>query len=409
MRRLIAAVLAAFAVGLTLAVIGLPQVVPAGARPLRPDQATPTPPVSRCEPSFDKVAAPGQLLLGSEVTITLTARVACPAARLHIVLVLPESADVPAEELNRIQESAEQLVESLKLPEHPDDKVGVVAYSGTSRTLCQLTNDERRLRACIRQLGSTGATAIDKGIDEGRTVLTRGRPVDAAVEAREIMVVYAGSHNTAGCDPVLRSASKAKSQMILMMTVCAGNDCDVNCMRQVATSPRYYFEVGDVIVPPRGGPDVTTTVRRLTISDTLPPDMAYIPGSANPPPDHDVASASFTWQFNMLPLSGVTVTLRVRPAEVGERPTNLVATGELLDSTGAYKKFVFPVPMVRVLPEPTATPTATPSPTPMCTPPPCPCGVLVGSCPNIRCEACTATSTPTPRPKAYLPWTECGR
>ena len=61
-------------------------------------------------------------------------------------------------------------------------------------------------------------------------------------------------------------------------------------------------------------------------------------------------------------------------------------------------------------PLPTEQPTASPgntatatSPPPICTPPPCPCGRLVGECPDVRCEACTATPQP-PAPEAlFLP------
>jgi plastocyanin len=54
----------------------------------------------------------------------------------------------------------------------------------------------------------------------------------------------------------------------------------------------------------------------------------------------------------------------------------------------------------------TPTLTITPLPIPTCTPPPCPCGVLVGTCPNVRCEICTATAVPptvTPSPQPTAP------
>lgn len=422
MRQLLATVLAALAVGLMLAAISLPGAPGATARPLDPAQATATPPMSLCVPEFNKVASPAEVGLGGEVHITLTTKVSCPLAPLHMVLVLPESGGVPAQELERIQDHAEQVVDCLKLADNPLFQVAVVAYAGSARTLCQLTNDPRRVKSCIRQLRNSGITAIDAGIDEGVKTLARGRPGAAGVDPREVMLVYAASGNAAGCGPVLSAANRAKSQKILLMTVCAGDSCDANCLRQAASSPRYFYHT-DSPWPCAVEQGWTNSVRRLTITDQLPADMAYVEGSADPAPSSGDPLTGFVWVQNYVPRDGVTITLRVRPLECGERPTNVEASGELLDANNATKRFVFPVPTVKVCPEGSATPTATPSPTasptatilPMtCTPPACPCGRLVGVCPNVRCEVCTATATPeatrTPVSRSvYLPWSECRR
>jgi hypothetical protein len=58
--------------------------------------------------------------------------------------------------------------------------------------------------------------------------------------------------------------------------------------------------------------------------------------------------------------------------------------------------------MSHVLVGPTPSPTRT-VPVMTCTPPACPCGRLVGICPNVRCEVCTATVTPKPGGRILLP------
>ena len=41
---------------------------------------------------------------------------------------------------------------------------------------------------------------------------------------------------------MIAAAGQAKGQGILVITVCVGGGCDVQCMRSAATSPRYFFE-----------------------------------------------------------------------------------------------------------------------------------------------------------------------
>jgi hypothetical protein len=315
-----------------------------------------------------------------------------------------------------------------------------VTYTASGHTLCTLTNDAERVRACLRQPGGSVGSAIDAGIDEGLRVLVLGRPREPAPSLREVLVVYAALGNAAGCSPVIIAANRAKSQKVLVVSNCAGASCDSACMRQVASSARYFYDVtngGRGLNPSR---DLApATVRRLTIVDRLPSDMAYVADSAQPAPDKGDPVSGLVWQMNYVPADGVTITFRVRPLELGRRPTNLEASGEVEDSDRAIRSFVFPVPMVDVVAEPTGdtpvpsttptasntpnpcasgwgpacttTPTRTDTPTPggvTCTPPPCPCGRLVGVCPGLSCEACTAT--PTPRPgEAYLPWASCTR
>lgn len=82
-------------------------------------------------------------------------------------------------------------------------------------------------------------------------------------------------------------------------------------------------------------------------------------------------------------LSAPTVT----PTDATRAPTTVTPTATRTGTTTA-------TPTVTRTGTPTATRSATPSPT--CTPPPCPCGRLVGQCPNLRCEICTRTP-PTPQ------------
>jgi Mg-chelatase subunit ChlD len=208
-------------------------------------------------------------------------------------------------------------------------------------------------------------------------------------------VVLSDGQNNAGCQPVLQAAGQAKSQGILMMTVCVGSDCDAACMRQAASSARYFFQIDNA-----GGlatafakirdEVLNVNLKRLTVTDVLPPNMQYVTDSAQPAPNKGDPTTGFTWQANYVPRDGITITFKVRPLETGYHPTNVQAVGELLDNQNRSKDFDFPLPHVTVLqPFPLATvtlppptPTYTPTPTPTNTPPFTP----------------TPTNTPTPTP-----------
>jgi len=89
-------------------------------------------------------------------------------------------------------------------------------------------------------VGANGGTRIDMGILEGMKVLRQGRGGEKDIT--EVMVVLSDGGNNAGCEPVLQAARQARAQGVLMISICVGSGCDAQCMRQVASSPRYYFE-----------------------------------------------------------------------------------------------------------------------------------------------------------------------
>jgi hypothetical protein len=243
-------------------------------------------------------------------------------------------------------------------------------------------------------------------------ILMRGRKgASQDVEINEVMVVLSDGGNNAGCPPVLQAANAAKGQGILLITICVGADCDAALMRQVASSPRYYFQIEDMgslgEVFRRIQEIVTSIVlKRMTVKDVLPDNMRYVDGSADPEPksispNQDV----LTWETSHVPVEGVTFTFKVEPLEAGYWPTNLEASLTFLDNKNRQGEKMFPVPWVNVLqPEvlatavtPTFTPTFTPSPT--------------GTTPPSPTPTPTPTVTPTPRPKPiYLPilvWHTC--
>lgn len=120
----------------------------------------------------------------------------------------------------------------------------------------------------------------------------------------------------------------------------------------------------------------------LTLTDTLPGNMALVPGSEQPA-GAVVAGADVRWTLTSLPLGGAAFGLQVRPQQTGRWPTNVQAVADFTDGWGRPGRVVFPLPYVQVNAAPTPTPSATGTPEPTATPPP-------------------PTATPLPKP-IYLP------
>jgi uncharacterized protein YegL len=388
---------------LPLAVLAATAALPRAAGFAQPSNVSP------CTLVVDKVAAPAVLPLGYATTLTLTAKPSCPGVvspTLHIVLVLDASGSMAGQPHHNMIEGSRRFVRALDLPRNAWIEVGVVEFSGSAQRLCALTNDESRVRRCIDAVNVSGGSAVDAGILEGLQVLRQGR--GTGVPPREVLIVFSDGGNNAGCDPVLAACRQARGQDILVVAMCVGSGCDQQCMRSCASSPRYYFQADDA-----GSIDsafnyvlsqiMGLAVRRLVVLDLLPPNMVYVAGSADPPPDPPGTQNPLAWTFGAVGADGVTITLLVRPTELGDHPTNVDAGAELLDSEGRSASAVFPVPTVRVIgpagfPTPTPYMTRTPAltPTPPPTNTPSPTATSAGPVPPAPL-ACTSALARVPR------------
>ena len=155
-------------------------------------------------------------------------------------------------------------------------------------------------------------------------------------------------------------------------------------MRGVASGARYFFRAENAgslqgIFEMIRDRLLNVVIRHLEIKDTLPPNMAYVANSANPPQSEPAYPVDYLlWKEVYVPKEGVTYTFRARPLSVGYWPTNLETTGQLVDNKGRAKDWTFESPWVTVLrPDPlptlgTCTPTITPTWMPTGTPPPRP-------------------------------------
>ncbi|MFN2251170.1 MAG: vWA domain-containing protein [Anaerolineae bacterium] len=365
---------------------------------------------SECVVTHTKTAAPELLGIGEPVSITLHARAQCPEVPIHYVLVLQGSESVAGSVGRQIESAALQTIDALDLPEHPSTRVAVVGVNDDARLLCRLTNNVSSLGSCVRRLDDEGGLALEKGIEEGMRELQRGRGDVNADLLGEYMIVMTDGKNTEDCNRAVAAANDVKQRGVLLVSVCAGPDCESRCVRQLASSPYLYFDsLSDYVSALEPLLDYmlrgTSPIRELAITDLFPDSMQIVPGSAAPEPvELNVAAGAVTWLAEYPPAAGITVAVGAAPLEPGYLATNLSATGVLTDVWGLTKTFTFDVPWVTV--EGPATPSVTPSVTTTPT--------LTPTRPPVTPATATPTMSPTPTEEAtpgdgaplFIPWCE---
>ena len=279
-----------------------------------------------CWVTHSAAASSRVVLLGETVDMTLTARPDCPEgyAPLHVVLVLDGSGSMAGEPNREMKGAARNLVHGLNMKENPATQVGVVQYNSAAKILCQLTNRSGVASGCIGRVGASGGTNIGDGIHAALRVLRKGRVGVADVgSVREAIIVVTDGEDNRGCSHVQDAADEAKALGILMLTTCVGTSCDSRCMRQAATSPRYFFEARAVSQLPRVFDDhhqvlVENQLLSMVVTQTIPPHLQFLRGSAEPSPSTSSPAADrITWHFDHPHHSGVTMTWRLRPLEPG--------------------------------------------------------------------------------------------
>lgn len=309
---------------------------------------------SNCTTTPNKVAAPRAISLGETVRVTLTLSSACPPdqAPVDIMLVLDTSASMA--DNNKLVNAKKAAKAFLEKVDFTQSRVGLVIFNEDAGLAMPLTQNKQALLSRIDQMMPTGRTNISAAIDIARAELIKD-PQGHQLS----MVVLTDGYNTVPTDPVPVAADRAKAAGILIATFCAGSNgvCDPG-LEAAASKPELYFLVEDTTLLVALYEQLATTLQlnsivRLTVTDTVPANMAYV-GGAVPAPDSVTPQPSgetvLVWNLpGVFPLGGLSYNLR--PKEVGTWPTNVSAIGDFVDKKGLPGRTVFPIPQVIVTAE----------------------------------------------------------
>lgn len=214
-------------------------------------------------------------------------------------------------------------------------------------------------------------------------MLTRERRASRWTDS-ETMIVFSDGLSDDGCREAIKAAWDAKGKGVGVVSVCVGRHCDEQCMRELASSPRYYCSIDEfnrVVEMLRRirGEIKDVVLKSLAVTERLPQNMRYVTGSAEPDPwQLSPDEQTLQWITRYVPKDGVTFTLRVEPQELGRQVANHEAVAEFTNNLNWSGTAVFPVPQVEIEKRPSATPTCTATQTatadPTVAPPPSPTG-----------------------------------
>ncbi len=338
--------------------------------------------------------APERAYLGETMPITLSISVLCAGIPwpFHIALVMDGSGSMAGAKSRDMKSGAREFVREMGLDELSDLSMGVVEFATRARTTCPLTRDESRVLNGIQRVGTSGEKEIGVGIDAGLKLLTRGRR-EYPWGLDEAMLVFSDGQTDDSCRDGMRAANSAKNDGVLVVAICVGADCDERCMRSLASSSRWFYRVEQMEQVAQALGWLRNDVRDLfikdlTVTERLPANMRYVPGSVQPLPTMLSADGrELRFYTQHLPKDGVTFTLGVEPQGLGLHPANEEAKAEYETSFGWKGTAVFPVPQVLIERRPTATATVTSTATRTAT---------------ITPLATVMTPAPTPTPRRWL-------
>ncbi len=377
--------------------------------PGAPAQLPPPASDKACAMVRDKGAEPREIWIGETVEVQLRVDGECPVERktADVVLAIDHSGSMNGDKLAAAQNAA---ITFVALTDPLLTRVGVVAFDDQAELLQGLSTDRRTLVQRINSLTSDGGTDLVTALQASHDHVTG--PDTRQGAGRVIVFMSDGRHTEEreGSNSLERMLPAIVDQLrrdnVQVYAIGLGADADAATLRKIAGDEAHYFfspsaaELRDIYVQVARRIEAANLVATATLTDIVPDNMAFVPGSGQPiEPEPSADGRTLTWRLADVLEPGFLLSYRVRPQQVGYWPTNVQALLDYIDGLGHPGQLVFPVPHVRVL-GPTPTPSDTPTPTiaPTDTPTPTPTPSRTPTAPPIP----TVTPTPTPA-DIYLP------
>jgi hypothetical protein len=375
----------AFAIAATTIVLSLWSLAPMGGDPVAAQLAVPG-----CEATGDYRSLGGPILLGSKTTAQISFRVDhCSGAKatpkLIVVLALDASAAIEGSKKD-MRDAASVLLGDLDVAAPKGSKFGVVAFSRPSgfgdrnkAISCPLTSNISLLTKCLK-IDPAGQPDIGAGLRSAETILNKAR---GSEHARKIIVLFSD-----GKGPTCPSGQAVNVSLggTWVMGVGVGQDVDESCMKNIVSSPNYYFRDSTTAMHKAAQialERVPNGLEELLITHTIGTGMIYVLGSADPEAnvDWDDDSAILIWKNPwsnpVVPSGGMTLSFTVAPSNAGNnQPISQKIEGSFTDKLGNRGRIAFDdIPRISVMSLEQSTPIPptvippTPSPVPTAEPP----------------------------------------
>ena len=344
-----------------------------------------------CKVGGDKTARPSEVRLGETVEVNLLARGGCATKNQKADIALMFQSGIMGTQMAR---AVEDMFSDIDLG--PD----LVSFDG-QRLTASINFLRRTLRRATGRQGfgrPQGCGGLDADLQAAENALYGNRS-RAGVRKVVIQLVHCNEeqYHRFYQPYVKRAAGQLKRRGAEVFALRYNKATSLHPLEDIATDDKHVFattmqwELGRIYQQIAEQVRPTKLLETLTVTDIIPANMTYVPGSAEPPAS--VQGNMLVWRLTKIPLNGIGLRYLLRPQEPGDWPTNVVAWGDYVDAWDAIGRLDFPIPRVKVLaPTPTPTNTSTPTNTPTFTPTDEPTATPLP----------TATATPLPRP-VYLP------
>jgi hypothetical protein len=342
----------------------------------------------------------------------------CPGG-LNVVFVQLETTNdggwqnaVATDVLNEI----ERLVER----ENPRPmNVGVIHYSPNGARIRQRPTDNLdRVRGELARpivAPPTIHPAYEDAAREAARMLDQARQSTLAtgLEPCEFVVFFAYHKGRgASLEELSRAGNTLRRQDVPVLAGCVAA-WQTNCHRveEMASAREHYALVPDRQGLPRAArqllespPWAERRVQQVHVRQQLPPELAFVDGSADLAPvsiDHTAAGTTLRWLWtDAAATAAQTVTYRVQPLAMGQHV--ITGTLRLTDTVGQAREVPLPAPAILTVAEecPPDAPTTVPTPPPSVVPSVAPTSTASPPPTSDRPPTVTPAQPPSP---LYLP------
>jgi Mg-chelatase subunit ChlD len=308
-----------------------------------------------CTVTVDKTAAPPEIKLGETVTVSLTVNGSCPEKEqsADVILAIDHTESMNGAKFAAAQTAATTFVNMM---DPSLVHIGIVAVASQGVVVQALTSDQAKLVATIQGLAIERGTNIVGGLDASRAELMGP---DARTGVRKVIVFLTDGRQTVTNPPISALdgvIAAVRAAGIEVFAIGLGSDADVGVLQRMASDAAHYYysptasDLQAIYVQIAGRTKAAVLFTSATITDIVPANMIFIPGSGTPiEPTYDSATRTLTWTHTNVTAPGYTLTYQLRPTEVGTWPTNVSAQLDYVDGFANPGSTPFPVPTVRVI------------------------------------------------------------